>query len=141
MKVTVPKEDVDDEFIEELILRIKRNLIILFDGMKSKIDYLQRYITKNIRRFSYSLDRIDLESVITEGIDNIISKETTEEYIIQIDDKKFINGVYVSVYDICKFVNYGNFDVPGTMLFSNIFDETQKNLKRIEDIYYSGGTI
>lgn len=141
MRLIVSKESADADFVYALIDRMNRELYILLDANKRRIDMWQDYINKNIKLFSYSLDYIDLTAILKVGIENITAKESQYNFIVEIDDKKFISGVYVSIESICRLVNYGNLALGGIHIFSDVFDSTRDSLSELEELYYSGEMI
>lgn len=141
MNLHVSKDGADVGFIEALIDRIKRYLYISTEKHKDRISLCQEYINSNIKMFSYSLDFINIYDVIDSGIQNLIYKESQKDFIIEIDKKKFIYGVYVSVAEMCAFINYGNLTVGGLYLFSEEFIQIEKDLKKLQELYYSGELI
>ena len=141
MILNIDKDSADSDFIEELVDKIKRDLFILCDGLGVKISLWQDYINKNINLFSYSLDSINLQEVLDVAIDSICYKETEETFTVGINEKVHIKDVYVSVLDICKLVNYGNMTMGGIYIFSDEFERIDKNLDKLEEMYYSGRLI
>ena len=141
MTVRVKKDRVSVDFIEILTEKIKDYLSETLRSYDEKIKLWQKYINDNIKMFSYSLKSIDLKALLRVGIENITYKETPSEYIIGIDDEKKLSDMYVSIYDVCKLINFGNLRMNGTRLFSDVFDSIQNNLSKIEDLYYSGEPI
>ena len=141
MKIHIDKRYADIDFVDALVDRVKRQLYGIVDTYSKDLERWDEFISLNIDMFSYSLKRIDAYDILTEGIKNIQYIETPSEFIIQIDEKKYIYGVYVSISDMCKLINYGNLTMRGLYIFSIIFNDTERSLKKLEDLYYSGELI
>ena len=141
MTLHISKEFSDKGFVEALIFKIQRELLITLDAQKKRIQYWEEYINKNIEMFSYTKKSIKLIDIILCGIENITYKESNTEFSVQIDDKKFVDGVYISVSDICRLVNYGNIAKRGIYIFSDEFNQVEKDLDKLEELYYSGELI
>ena len=141
MTIEIDKEFTDSGFIEALIDRIKVQLYDSIESRKSDIDAWNRYINENIKLFSRQDDYIDAKEILYRGANSLIYEESSNKFIIKIDEKQKINNVLLSVYNFCKLINYGNLSMRGANIFTNIFDNTKKDLDKLIDLYYSGEII
>ena len=81
-------------------------------------------------------DRIvTTKEIILSGIYNLKYLKYSDKYIIQIDENQILYGTDYHLEDICKLVNYGNLEISGTHIFSNIFTYIQQNLQVYYQIY------
>ena len=49
-------------------------------------------------------------------------------FIIYVDENKLLPGTYTPIYKLMRFIDYGNENIQGVMLFSSIFYKYQKSI-------------
>ena len=131
MKLLVSSsEHSDDKFIQWLIgiLRIRLSTLIDFRRLKR----LENYYNEEIAPEQEGSSEINLSQICVYILNNFVYFKTKQYYYITINNKKFLPGTHLSLYDIAMYINYGNQDVPGYPIFTDVFNDIMSN---IEDYY------
>ena len=141
MTLEISKEIADEDFVLSLLDRIKRFTEDKIYSREADVVAWSEYVNNNLRMFSLSDTPIDVEEILLTGVDNIIYKESPKAFTIKIKEKVFVKNVILDVETFCKTVNYGNLSMPGIHIFTDILEDTEKNLDKLVDLYYSGEMI
>lgn len=141
MMIEVSKELADSDFVEALIERIQNQLLTDIQSRGSDLLAWNKYINEYIKSFSRIEDFIDVEDILTEGVENIIYKESTKDFTIKIKENHYIKNVLLDIESFCKLINYGNLMMQGTHIFTDVFNDTKKDLDKLIELYYSGEMI
>lgn len=115
-------DDVTPEFINYLKVYLVSILL------NSQIDF-RRFN----RFFKDNFKDITAEGIVILASVNILIFQCENTFIITINPNKLIDGTNMNLLEQCKFLNYGNLQIPGTHLFSDAFDYIAINF---QDIYY-----
>ncbi len=81
----------------------------------------QKYTINNIDKWFYEI------------IDNLQIKSQNNNYIIQINPYKQIEGI--SLINLAKFINYGNLNNRGYPIFTQVFNYFSDNLQDFYNLY------
>lgn len=121
------KSILSKAFIEWLIIEIQSelNLRVKKSKLKNWDNYLNNYFQlKNFTKNTYST-----EYIIQLGIKNIIYKYDAKLIEIYINEHIYIPGLdRVKLNSICKLVNYGNQELAGYPIFSEVFNYIADNI-------------
>ena len=120
IKINDPKNILNYSFFEWLIVKIRDKFLNDIDVRKLlRIEIFLKSLYKDI----------DVEKVILQAFDNLIITESINCYYIKINPNIFIANLdRVNLLSICKFINYGNAEIPGYQIFTNTFDHFAKNI-------------
>lgn len=122
MKLLIPiQEYMTESFIVWLENYIKRRLIDEIDT-----DYLLGL--QDILYMQYGYD-IDMCSAFLELLDTIHHTRTKTAYIIEIGSNKIVPGTKLSYKTILKIINFGNLNIRGRCLVSNVFKDIRSNIR------------
>lgn len=106
-----------------------------YDSLQLRLDLLQyadwmRWIGKPYK--------IDARTFINYVCNSVSYTVRQNNFIIYIDDRKFLPGTYTPILKVLRYVDFGNELVPGCMFFSSILLAYSK---KIYDYYNSFITI
>lgn len=122
----------------ELVIQNSDQLNMSADFITYLINVISFYFTSseiNFTRFSQEFQ--NLFSPYSANIipilagKNLIVNNYDTYLIIEINPNKYLKGSSIRLLDLCKLLNNGTLDVPGTCIFSDTFDYVAKNLNQI----------
>lgn len=132
------KDGIDDQFVQYVIKYI-RTLIPQFMYMGS-VWKLQDFVNKQVATIPKR--RIRLYDTILQGVYNIVYDEYNYYYIIHIDYNQHVPYYNdVSVYSMCKLINYGTMGIRGTGMFSQVMKQVSNDLEKLKEMYRMGVVI
>ena len=121
MRLLIPIQDnITESFIVWLEGYIKRRLIDEID-----IDYLLNL--QDILYIQYGYE-VDMCSIFLRLLDTIHHLSTKTAYIIEIGNNEIVLGTKLSYKYILKLINFGNLNIRGSHVVSNIFSDIRGNL-------------
>lgn len=135
MRLLIEKNDrYNKKFITWLInilqMEIMSNL-----NMK-KLQHLDNYIDEWLKNHEeVKLDNINLNTAMIVGVRNLTFYQTGQYFCIWINPKVFYPGTKLRVYKFCEFINYGNLDINGCNIFTNVFSNVAQNLSTYYNIF------
>lgn len=131
MGITLFYEDYEDldDFVEHLVFYIG-NIGNLYINDKKLIKCQQYFDSKKID--------LDIVKIILIALNNLNINRTTRFVTIKIDEKKVIPNTSLRIIDICKMINYGNFELQAYPLFTNIFNFVKRYIDGIYVMYLEG---
>lgn len=101
-----------------------------------KVNSLNLYINEVLsQRKDIKLDSVNLNTALVVGVKHLTFYETDGYFCIHINPKTFYPGTKFRVYKFCEFINYGNLDIPGCNVFTNVFSNVADNLQTYYNIY------
>ena len=71
---------------------------------------------------------IDIKTILIYGINHLHYTETSEKIIIKMNYYLNCPNIDAKLYDICKLVNYGNLNIKGYPIFTNVFKHILNNI-------------
>lgn len=113
-----------DSFTIWLLDIIKKYFVSYCDYLKlNKFngEVWQKYTINNIDEWFYEI------------VDNLQIKSQNNNYIIQINPYKQIEGI--SLINLAKFINYGNLNNKGYPIFTQVFNYFADNLQDFYNLY------
>ena len=122
------KDGYTDDFMEWLVYRTKE-LVVLGLNQK-KLDTLNEYVQ--------TLDmgvEVDLNIAFLDILDNITYFKTEQCYHLGINTTVLYRSTTFKLVDIAKFINYGNQEVQGTLIFSDAFHIVATNTENYYNRY------
>ena len=95
--------------------------------------YIFRQVNVKILRLSNRIFEendipADARAVILAGIRCLHIVETKEMFIIEIHPRVFYRGTKRTVKSLCSILEYGTLSIPGTHIFSNAFNEIERDI-------------
>lgn len=110
-----------DDFIDYLYQIIQRLLL------SSHIDFrlFNQYFANNFQT------DINAQSILISATQNLVIQTYKEITAIQINENIFFKDSKIKLIDLCKLLNYGTLDIPGTGIFSDTFDYIATNINQI----------
>ena len=122
MKLLIPIQDnITEQFITWLENDIKYRLVDEID-----VDYLLELQNMLDVQYGYQIDMCAVFLDILNTIHHISTKTT---YIIEIGNNKIVQGTKISYSTMTKLINYGNLNIRGRCVVSNIFRHIRSNLR------------
>lgn len=129
-------EIIDIDFIKWLILRIRNTIIqnINNDKLKKWDEFFNSStVYKNIYK-----KKISTRDIIISGACNLTYLATESEFIIQINPNIFTPGLdRVKLSSVCKLINFGNLEISGYKIFTDVFDKFALEISDYVDLYLS----
>ena len=129
-------ELIDIDFIKWLILRIRNTIIqnINNDKLKKWDEFFNSStVYKNIYK-----KKISTRDIIISGACNLTYLTTESEFIIQINPNIFTPGLdRVKLNAICKLINFGNLEISGYKIFTDVFNKFALEISDYVDLYLS----
>jgi hypothetical protein len=134
MRIIIPDNICNDKnFTDWLVSEIKKELILICDERKLKVigDYIEG-------SFEVKIDIFDAFFKILNSIKPLKGNRITQ---IVISNKILYNDIRLTTNSVEKLIDVGNFDVPGTHIFTRVFSEVQNNMRRYLSryIFENGG--
>lgn len=126
MRLVIEENDlIDIKFIKWLIKRIKKLIILKCNSRK--LSSIQNYVDNN-NPFN-TRNKISINGIILQASQNIIFYKHKSYFYIMVNPIIRAQGMDLKLEDVCKFINYGNFEMPGYPLFTNIYFDIKDNIK------------
>ena len=129
-------EIIDIDFIKWLILRIRNTIIqnINNDKLKKWDEFFNSStVYKNIYK-----KKISTRDIIISGACNLTYLATESEFIIQVNPNIFTPGLdRVKLSSVCKLINFGNLEISGYKIFTDVFDKFALEISDYVDLYLS----
>lgn len=127
MNLQLPlSEDYDKDFVFWLTIRIRRELF-------SNID------SKQVDRFNmlFKDDSFDFYEVISTAASSLKCKQIKSGYVIYIDPIVRYGNTNITINQLAKLMNYGQFGIKGYNLFTKVFNKVKANIALYCEEYYS----
>lgn len=129
MKLIVNTDNAD--FIHYLIYILRSRIKVIYPySYNDTLNNLLLVITKN---------QYGLQKIVQMSIDNLIDYKYNDTYIITIDNNTILPNTDFKLVDICQLINYGNLDVPGTMIYTKSFKYVNDNINDLYKKFSYGG--
>lgn len=126
MRLVIEENDlINIKFIKWLVKRIKKLIILKCNSRK--LSSIQNYVDNN-NPFN-TPNKISINRIILQASQNIIFYKHKSYFYIMINPIIRAQGMDLKLEDVCKFINYGNFEMPGYPLFTNIYFDIKDNIK------------
>ena len=134
LKISDPNNSIELDFIKWIKDKIKDK--ILSDLNIKKLDIWTNYINEQQIYKSIYKKKVNCLDVILAGIYNLIYKYTFDGFVIMINPNINLPGFdRVKIASICKLINYGNQDISGYHIFTDIFEYFANNINEYLKIY------
>lgn len=127
MKAIIKIDDNYTDYFMDWLVRKTKELIVLGTNEK-KLDALNEYVS------SLDMDvEVDINQAFVDILDNITYFRTQECYHLGVNTTVLYSTTPFKLVDIAKFINYGNQEVRGTLVFSTVFHRVATDV----DDYYN----
>lgn len=138
MRIVIEKDNIIDEaFIKWLIRFIKSDIIRKLNNRH--LNRLNNYINTN-NTFEYDKS-INVKKVIIQSLNTLGYKKSGNHYIITFNEIIPFYSTKFKLKDILNFITYGNFEIKGCSIISEVFDSIQNNLELYKKLYLGGYII
>lgn len=138
MRIVIEKDnDINESFLHWIIRFIK--VEILKELNNNNLDRLNAYI--NEFDFFKSGQSINLKKIIFQALNTLNFKYSGNYYIISFNEIIPLYDTEYKIIDVLNFITYGNFEVRGCTIISDIFDSIHYNLKLYKKLYHNGYII
>lgn len=127
-------DDINENFIVWLIRFIRVD--ILKNLNNKHLDRLNKYINNND---VFGCNRtINIKNVILKAIPTIHYRKTGSVYIIYFNSNLKLFNTEYKLTDILDFITYGNLEINGCNIISDVFNSIQYNLELYKKLYNGG---
>lgn len=138
MELVLREQDgVDYGFVEYLVNDIipKRfNSLLDIKKLKKWDDYFFKD-----KSSEFNLGNLkSTEAIVEFGINNLSISSYNGYYTIGINSVEKIVGTNTKISTVCRLINYGNSNVSGYMIFSDVFKTVKRELKLYQNMYMLG---
>lgn len=135
MRLLIQKNGVYTKGFVKWLLDVIRMELASNINLK-KLRALNVYINELLAdREDLPLKDINLNTALLVGIKHIHFTQTEKYFCIEINPKTFYPGTKYRVYKFCEFINYGNLDIAGCNVFTNVFSNIAENIVTYHNIY------
>lgn len=138
MELVLREQDgVDYGFVEYLVNEIiPKRFNSLLD--KKKLKKWDDYFFKD-KSSEFNLGNLkSTEAIVEFGINSLSISSYNGYYTIGISYVEKIIGTNTKISTVCRLINYGNSDVSGYMIFSDVFKTVKRELKLYQNMYMLG---
>lgn len=136
MRLLIQKNGTyNKQFIKWLIKILQMELMSNIN--LKKIQRLNNYVNDVLSdQEEVKVKSVNLSTAIVVGVRHLSFYESDGYFCIQINPKTFYPGTKLRVYKFCEFINYGNLDIAGCNLFTNVFSNVAENLPNYYNIFF-----
>ena len=127
---------IDDYFIEWLIDVIRHKIISQIDNKRIHIfndivndNQIFNEVNPNIKV------KFDVRKAIILALNSMRYRRIKNVYIIDIGNNILFPHYQVKLDTVCRLLNYGNTQIKGYPIFSQVFNDIRKNLKQYYQEY------
>lgn len=133
MQLSIERTETNVEFSNWLVTVIKQELIANINPRKLVV--FEEYIKEsNIFKLSQkTLNNLNLTNILYIFIRTLRKDIFKHNYLYTFNSH--IKYDTVTYYEICKFINYGNSQIKGYPVITNVLSNIQNNLKDYEHMY------
>lgn len=138
MELVLREQDgVDYDFIEYLVYDIIPKRLKSMLNLKKLIKW-DDYFFKDMKS-GFNLGNLkSTKDIIEFGINNLSISAYNGYYTIGISATEKIEGTNTKISAVCRLINYGNTDVSGYMIFSDVFKTVKRELSMYQNMYLLG---
>lgn len=137
LQIDDPERIIDRVFISKLIYRIKNKIIVSIDN--KKLLKLNEYLNNNPVYKNIYNKHIDAKKIIIEAANSLQFNQNSSNYIIYINPNIYAHGLdRVKLNSLCKLINFGNVEITGYSIFTDIFKYFADNIQDYLDLYFHG---
>lgn len=138
MELVIRESDgVTSDFVNYLVDKIipakMRQLL-----NKKKLEKWDDYLFKNKKSDLFLGSFHNTYDIIMFGVNNLSVSEYNGYYTVGVNPVENITGTNTKISVVCRLINYGNADVSGYMIFSDVFREVRKELSLYKNMYIMG---
>lgn len=134
LKINDPQGILDRPFITWLMVQI-RNKVIIETNLKKLERWDEYFNSENVYKSIYK-KRILTKDIITAGISNLCYQLTEDGFDISINPNIYTPGLdRIKLLSICKLINFGNQQISGYPIFTNIFQEVADSINDYVEKY------
>lgn len=128
------RELLGDDFSSWLIDKMKIHFYSILD--KNKLIRWDKYLneTETIKKI-YDIT-LSSEKILKDGIESLVCDRFPQCLVIHIDRTQLVFGLYYTKLEsLCKLINYGNSQISGYPILSEVFQEFVDNIDTYIDRY------
>lgn len=137
--VTYTNDSLDLDFGKWLIKRIQEKFILAID--ENKLKRWDKFFEESDEYKSIYRKKILTKDILIVGIRNLICRKFPQKLIIHINNNLFVPGLdRVRIETVCKLINFGNTEIKGYPIFTEVFGEVADNIHDYINEYLKGIT-
>lgn len=126
MNITIIKnEKYTTQFITWLLSIIRVEVLSSIN-----IGTLQKYEEEVFNLYNVKISYYD---VVKRSLNNLQILNSDKKYVIQVNPNILYSNTNIKLINLINLLNYGTLQVQGCFIFSNVFENVQKNI----EIYYN----
>ena len=133
-EISDPDNILDKDFIDWLKIKIRDRFL-----MELNIEKLKRwdeFFNSNPVYKSIYKKRINTKDLLVAGILNLECTQANSSYILSINQNAYVPGLdRIKIATVCKLVNYGNLEISGYPIFTDILEYFADNIVEYVDRY------
>lgn len=130
-------ENIDRDFVLFLINKIIPGRFISMINPQ-KLKKWDEFLFKN-NLSGFNLGSIKTtEQLLKYAIQNLIFSSYGGDFTISLDATKTIQGTNTKISAVCRLINYGNTEISGLGIFSDVFNKVRKELELYKNMYTMG---
>ena len=135
LRIEYKEDSLPKEFAYWLIKKIQTLIVANIDTKQvSKFD---KYLNENSIFETTYLKEISTRNIIEQASNNMEVSESENQYTIQINQNMMVIGLdRVKLTTAFKLINYGNSDIKGYPIFTDIFNMIADNINTYVEIYF-----
>lgn len=134
LRIYDPQKILDRPFIVWLMTQI-RNKVLMECNLK-KLEHWDVYFNSETVYKSIYKKRIFTKDIITAGISNLHYLLTDDGFFISINPNIYTPGLdRIKLISLCKLINFGNQQILGYPIFTDIFQEIADNINDYVEKY------
>lgn len=128
------KPGYDKSFILWLISILRMELMSSIN--LKKLAVLNKYFNDSLQeQLGPHYRNVNLNTVMMLSVRKLTFHKTENYFCIEVNPRAFVPGTKIRLYKICEFINYGNLDIEGCNVFTNVFANVALNLDRYYNLY------
>lgn len=111
---------------------------VIYSQLRRKTTYKFKTKWNNYLQSSTSYPEfktIQVENVVYQAAKSIKFTQDNDIFTFSIDKYKKIGKSKTSLYTVCGLLNYGNLEICGDHIFSQVFTEISNNIERYYDLF------
>jgi hypothetical protein len=130
-------ENIDRDFVLFLINKIIPGRFISMINPQKLKKWDEFLFKSNLSGFNLGSIKTT-EQLLKYAIQNLTFSSYGGDFTISLDATKTIQGTNTKISAVCRLINYGNTEISGLGIFSDVFNKVRKELELYKNMYTMG---